>query len=179
MKNRVLKYVIISLILTLVVINVYMLVEKPKIAFVDLEKLYKEFTYKKELAVKLTSVQEKRKTILDSLEFELSILVNELKKTEGKDKDKLGLYETKRETYLNKAKEFKEDNEAITNEYDEKIWRQLNQYVQDFGKEYNYKFILGAKGDGTIMYASESEDITDKLIIYVNNKYNGINKIEK
>ncbi len=69
---------------------------------------------------------------------------------------------------------FHEDELAKkTSESLEQIWNQLNSYVQEYGQEHGYDYILGATGDGGIMYASEAKNLNEEVISYINDKYNG------
>jgi len=51
------------------------------------------------------------------------------------------------------------------------IWKRLNPYIAEYGKEKGYAYIYGANGTGNVLYADEGEDITDELIEYVNKRY--------
>lgn len=164
-------WVLLILVLVLSATILFLQFKKSKTAYIDLSKLYKEFTLKKELEAKLLVVQQQRTEILDSLELELKILAKQL--DDGGAKEKLSIYNVKKETYLLKAKEFEEDNETLITQYDEQIWKQLNQYVKDYGSSKNYEYIFGVTGDGVLMYANEGNDITDKVKEYVNAKYQG------
>lgn len=144
-----------------------------KIAWVNINKVYNEFTLKKELESKLTQTQNARKKVLDSLEFELKVLSREIKTEEGKDKNKIRLFELKRENYLNKKSEVEIDNDVLQKKYNEQILNQLNQYLKDYGKQENFRYILGTDGSGSIMYATESDEITEGAIKYINEKYKG------
>jgi outer membrane protein len=67
-----------------------------------------------------------------------------------------------------------EDNQVQTKKYDEEIITQLNQYVQDYGKEMGYAYIYGNNGEGSLMYADDARVITREMIEYVNNRYKGV-----
>lgn len=68
---------------------------------------------------------------------------------------------------------FAQEQQALSEQYTADIWQQINQTAAEFGKEKGYGFIFGATGDGNLMYAKESENITDELIVYLNEKYDG------
>jgi outer membrane protein len=128
---------------------------------------------KKELESKLMKVKNQRQAVLDSLEFELKVISKEIYAGKNTDKNKLTVFETKREQYLVKKQEFSEDNENLSAQFDEQIFRQMNQYVKDFGEKKSYSYIFGANGQGVLMYAKESEDITDEVLKYINERYKG------
>lgn len=63
----------------------------------------------------------------------------------------------------------------LTQQYNEKsdafqvsIWTELNKRIEEYGKKMGYTYILGANGDGSIMYGDEAEDITEELIKFIN-----------
>lgn len=144
-----------------------------KIVYVKTGELYDGFEMKKELEHAYITVQTGRKQQLDSMELEIKML-NKRLETDGPKKGLIEAFETKRAEYLQKKQQFEEDNALMQDQYTSKIRKQLNQYVADYGKENNCDYILGAEGSGALMYAKEKDDITGKVLIYINNKYKGI-----
>ncbi len=144
-----------------------------RIAYVKITKLYDEFVMKKELSGKYENIQKTRQNFLDSLELELRLIGKKIENTDKPDQGTIAEFESRKENYLMKKKQFEEDNTATVNQYTEQIMKQLNQYVEVYGKEQHYTYILGADGSGVIMHADESLDITDELVKYVNLKYKG------
>jgi len=61
----------------------------------------------------------------------------------------------------------------LSAQYDKEILAQLNQYVRDFGAKNNYEYIFGNDGNGSLMYAQESNDLTRQVTEYINQKYAG------
>jgi len=144
-----------------------------KIAWININKVYSEFTLKKELETKFNATQAARKKITDSLELELRILSKQIQQEGEKAKDKVSLFEAKRGFYLNKKNEFDSDNEQTKKNFNEQILKQITQYVKDYGKEKGYTMVFGAEGSGAIMYAKDAIEITEETIIYLNQKYAG------
>lgn len=147
--------------------------KKDEIVWVSIQEVYDGFDYKKELEAKVLQTQQARKSIIDSAEFELKVLTREIKNENGKNKQKISLYEIKREDYYQKKEAFESDNANMQQKYNEKILTQINQYLKEFGIENNYKYVLGATGAGTLMYAKDEENVTKEAIIYINEKYKG------
>jgi outer membrane protein len=171
MKN---KGIIISCIAIIMVLIIALFFKKgtaAKLGYIKNNELYESFTLKKELAEKLTTVENKRKAILDSLIIPLRMLSMELQK--NKDEKLMIQFRAQQESYLAKKKEFEEDNKRLMQEYSDQIWKQINQYIADYGKEKGYGFIYGATGDGAIMFAEDQYDLTSELSSYINEKYNG------
>jgi outer membrane protein len=144
-----------------------------KIAWININKVFNEFAYKKELEAKLTHTEEARKALIDSLEFELKMLSRAIQAEGGKDKSKISVFELKRENYLNKKKESEEDNAVLQKTYNDQILNQLNQYLKDYGKKENLRYILGSEGSGALMFATDQDEITDTVIVYINERYKG------
>ena len=150
--------------------------ENKKIAFVKNTDLYNEFGLKKELENKLTKVKNQRKAILDSLYIPLQLLSTQLESSKNKDQKLIMNFQLQKKNYLLKQQEFDEDNKRLADDYSQQIWKQINQYVADYGKENGYFLILGATGDGSLMYAKEEVDLTKELKEYINAKYSGENR---
>lgn len=146
--------------------------QKP--VWLDLNRLYNGFEMKRELEAKFTTVQQARKKITDSLEFELRVLSKQLQEEGTTAKDKISLFEAKREMFINTKNEFDAENEQTQKTYNEQILTQLNQYVRDLGKEKGYNIILAAEGSGAVMYGKEELEITDEAIVFLNQKYKGV-----
>jgi outer membrane protein len=147
----------------------------PKSAYVDLGKVYNEFALKQNLEAQLTDVTTLRQAQLDSLKLELTMLGrNYQNETDDNLKKTLETeYMAKRQEYVMKESSFAEETERLTSEYDEQIWKQINQYVRDYGSKHGYNYIYGAEGSGSLMYGSESEDITEEVVAYVNTSFKG------
>jgi outer membrane protein len=145
-----------------------------KYVWINLNKVYNEFEMKKEFEKRYEKTQLARKKITDSLEFDLKLLYKQIEQEGDKAKDKILLFEAKRDTYIKKKKEFEDDNEQTQQNFNNQILTQVNQYLKDYGKEKGYSVIFGAEGSGSIMYAKDAIEITDEAIVFLNLKYRGI-----
>lgn len=146
--------------------------KSPKIAHIDSSKVFSAFALTKELQNKLKNTQQSRKSILDSMEVNLNGLVAELEKNPNNQRLRKSA-EGFAYNYEKKKQEFGEDDNNQTQTYNEQIWAQLNQYIQDYADTKGYDYLLGANGTGAIMGASKSYDKTEEVIVYVNNKFKG------
>ena len=50
----------------------------------------------------------------------------------------------------------------------------MSQYILDYGKNNNYDLILGADGNGVLMYANDKMNISEEITKYINSRYKGI-----
>ena len=153
--------------------TLYSFISKPKVAFVHVQEVYNEFNYKLELENKFDKVQTARKRILDSLEIQINALAANIQNSEVNKEQNIQNYQYLATQYQSKQKMFTEDNNAVSQEYTEQIWNQLNKYIEEYGKEKGYAFIYGADGSGTVMYAEKGYNITEQLKEFVNERYQG------
>ncbi|MBT1699180.1 OmpH family outer membrane protein [Fulvivirgaceae bacterium PWU4] len=126
-----------------------------KTAFILNQQVFNAFEGKKELEKKLNDVKARHQHVLDSV----GALIGN-----SKDDPKLLLYQQY-------AQHFRIEQEQTTEQYTADIWKRINQHVADYGKENGYDFILGASGDGSLMYAEEGNNITEEVIVYLNERY--------
>lgn len=151
----------------------------PKTAYVELSGIYNDFEMKKEREIQLTKVQQARQAILDSLELQLSVMSRSLQGAYDERKvenEQVQAYQGLQQEYLRKKNAFEQENRATVARYEEEIWKQINQYIKDYGKQNDYSYILGADGSGAVMYANEGDNITDEIKRYINERYRGGSK---
>jgi len=161
----------VFVILVLASITSFITFSRLKVAYVNTYSIYNEFKLKKELEEKLNKTQLTRKVLLDSLRIKIQMASLDKSKAEGKE-----FYfrmEEMKQMYFKREKEYTEENTAQAQKYTDEVWEQLNQYIKEYGKEKGYDYIMGATGEGNLMYAKEQHDISKELIQYVNEKYAG------
>lgn len=137
------------------------------------QELYNNFELKKELEKKFKSTSISRQQVLDSLQLNLQVLARRVEETQGKNDTLVMLFQRKRGEFAQMQQTLSEDNDALGQQYDNEILSQLNQYVKDFGEENGYTYIFGNDGNGSLMYAKDAENITDKVTKYINERYQG------
>jgi outer membrane protein len=140
--------------------------QKNKTGYVVTQKLFAEYKATKELDAALTATRDKQKFILDSLALSIKII----EPFSAKDREKVNW---KKKAYSELYTRFEEENAKRYEEFNAGIWKQINQYITDYGKENKYMFIHGADGSGSLMYADSTFDITKDVIKYMNLKYAG------
>jgi len=152
-------------------VSIYFLVAQPKNAYVDIPKVYSEFSLKKELESKLENTQNARQGVLDSLKLKLQVLsyhVKDASNTAAKAE-----YERVAQEYYGQQQRFQEYNQTQSAQYNEQILKQLNQYIADYGKKMGYDMLWGANSDGSIMYSKDVYNVSDDVIAYINSRYQG------
>jgi outer membrane protein len=125
-------------------------------AYIYNQKVFDAFKGKKELEKKLSNLKTQHKGELDSLSQLISARNNDPKLIEY---------------YQQRARDFEMNQQQLSATYTADIWKRINQYTLTFGKEKGYDFIIGATGDGNLMYANEAYDVTEDLIKFINLKY--------
>lgn len=141
-----------------------------KIAYVNTTLLYDGFKLKKELEDKYSKVQLARQNLLDSIKYKIQYISIKGPGMTGEEKQ---LITDLQRSYLYKEKEFADENAATVQQYSDQIWKQINQFVDDYGKKNHYDLILGATGQGNIMFARQEDDLTKEILEYINRRYSG------
>lgn len=173
--SKILPFLLTAIISAVVSVFVIILVYKPaqnKTGYVQLGKVYDEFELSKTLNAQFKQITSTKKNYIDSLEFQVKAIYTKV----SNDKNNKTLhaeFEMAQRHYLYQKEQFEQSVGAMEEEYNDKIWKQLNEYVSQFGKENGYSYVFGADGSGTIMYGSEAHDVTVSVITYVNEKYQG------
>lgn len=128
------------------------------IAYVDIGRLVSEYAFKKELENNASKNLYAIKGVIDSL--------NVVKKVAGEhpvpDIDSQ-LYKAN----LAFDQYYKVSNQDIN----QKIWDRLNPLLEKYGEERGLDLIIGANGAGTVLYGHKKADVTDDVIMYINEKH--------
>lgn len=124
-------------------------------AYVMNSEVFAKFKGKQDLEGRLTTIRQKNKQTMDSLNLLMEDSINP------------HVIESLQQTQNN----LRLSEEQLSDKYTIDIWKRINQYMAEFGKEKGYKFIFGATGDGTIMYADDAVNVTEEAIEYMNKKY--------
>jgi outer membrane protein len=173
MNNNNIKVIVIagSLILALMIVQSFWLMryadKKTKTGYVLTQFVFEGFDGTKQLKFKLKNQENRQKRIIDSIALEYKLLASH-NDSEGKEKAvKI------KQLYSSLYKKFKEDNEEEAKTYSAEVWKQINQYINDYGKENNYSILYGADGNGNLMYADTSLNISASVLKYMNKRYAG------
>jgi Outer membrane protein len=154
-------------------ISGYTWMNQPKTAYVNLGEVFENFTGKKELAFRLDKLKNQQKSMLDSMELTIHSLQKVASDKKGGQAVLVKLQNTKQNyQYLNA--QFNEQYQTQDASYSEKVWKQINQYVTDYGKDNDYDFIYGTNGNGSLMYGSSANNITEEIINHINERYEGL-----
>lgn len=151
----------------------YTWMNQPKTAYVNLGEVFESFAGKKELAFRLDKLKNQQKSMLDSMELTIRSLQQAAESAKNGQAVLAKLQNTK-QTYQYLNAQFSEQYQIQDESYSEKVWTQINQYVTDYGKDNGYDFIYGANGNGSLMYGSSANNITEEIINHINQRYEGL-----
>jgi outer membrane protein len=153
------KLLIAVLVLTIIQLPIcYYLItgSQKKIAYADAIRLFNEYKFKTDLERSSQGTLGRLKNEVDSAAV--------LYKVNPDDA-------VVQQVMMSKQQQLRQGYDAINKEINQKVWERLNTKIHDFGKENDIEMLIGANGMGTVLYASESRDVTDALIKYVNESY--------
>lgn len=138
-----------------------------KIGYVLNTELFEGYNGTKDKRKILTKSEERLKFNLDSLAAEIQVL----QKAKDESSKKKGEWMSVR--YQQLSREYSEKFDEEQQQYTEELWKQINQYVGEYGKANDYDMIYGASGNGAIMYADSSFNVTKEVLEFINQKYEG------
>lgn len=148
-------YLLFFTFLLVVSLGAYVFFKKEnRTAFIYNQQVFDKFKGTQELKTKLDLRKKEYKASLDSL-------------TKIIEQGRLDL----KPLYESKAQEFNLQYQQLSDQYTADLWIRINEEVKKFGKENGYSFIFGASGNGSLMYARESEDVTNQVVDFVNKNY--------
>lgn len=148
----------------------------PRTAYVKVDEVYNSFPLKVELEKQLQTTQKEREKIMDSLKTDLKLLSMKIEAEKSKNVNDINLFYLKRDQLAEKEERFLQDTEAQMQNYKDQIWKQLNQYIKDFGTENGYDYIFGVDDSYQMLFYKERHNITSEMKKFVNGKYEGVRK---
>ena len=140
--------------------------QQQSVIHINPDEVFASFTLTKELDAKLKNLEQSRKTLLSNLEFRIRDFQQREVTTDS-------INSLVRE-YEFKQQQFTEDQQQETMKYNEQIWTQLSQYLQDYCEENGYTYLFSSGGNSQVLGADPSRDQTEAVIQYVNQKYEGV-----
>lgn len=149
------------------IISIYAFTKTKKIAYINTNELFNSFKMTREIDKEVKKVEEIKQHVLDSLADGLKRIQSGIVKV---DEQRFSFLT---QEFMIKRNQFADEISRMKQSNVEKIWKQINQYTADFGKQENYDIILGANGQGSLMYAEDNVNITKEVIEFINRKYEG------
>ena len=172
-----------SLIFTILsVAGVYVLLNKTKtsLAYVDINLLVEGYT---RTGIERAAFEKKAALLSSNQDSLIRNWQEELKQYE-KERSTMSQRELalKQELLSNKQQQINQYQQAVEQQIqaenqktNQLILQDINNYITKFGKQNPHHIILGALGNGNIMYAKEQIDLTQQILDGLNTQYHPVN----
>ncbi|TGV01066.1 OmpH family outer membrane protein [Flavivirga rizhaonensis] len=157
--------ILIVIIIIVILINYLQFNNQKDIVYIDNIKLFNGFNMTKDIKVVEEAKIRKKGKELDSLYAIFQTI---------KDKENNN-FKSLQQQIAYKSKAFQELQDNYSHNLSENIWNRLNNYIKEYAQTNNLKIILGTSGNGNVMFAQESIDLTDQILEFSNRKYEGNN----
>lgn len=116
------------------------------------------------------------KAYLDSIVYNLSIVENTLQSGAEINEKLYQNFLKDKNSYLKLKEEHSSSLDSYYSKEMKKITNKLNEYFIEYGSKHQYDYIIGASGQGVLLYADTSLNITNEFIEYANARYEGFEK---
>ncbi|OEK09138.1 hypothetical protein A8C32_10410 [Flavivirga aquatica] len=154
------------LILTIIVIALVSYLRfnnKEEIVYVNNVRLFNGFNMTKDIKTTEETKINKQAKELDLLYVKLKSLTEE----------EQSLNKNLQQQIAYKSKALQELQDNYTHNLSQNVWKRLNDYIKEYAKTRSFKIIVGTSGNGNVMFAEESIDITNEILEFSNKKYEG------
>ncbi len=154
---------------------------KEKLVYVDALKLVTNYKGMELAKKELEQKSENWNANLDTLRKELEVSLSNFEK----NKNLLSIRErqlteelikTKQEQYLNYQEVVKNTFQKTDQELSSKMLSKVNDYIKRYGEDHGFTIIFAATQYGNIAYANKEFDITDDLLIGLNEEFQIVSK---
>jgi outer membrane protein len=166
--KRAITFTFYALFTLVAALAVYQFATREQNAYFDYNEAYNNSELKKKLEKDLERVVSVRKSQLDSMQLELSFVSQKIQAGTEKDQAVLSKFEDDKSRYMTYQGQFEEENARLKQTYFDQIRKDINDKARLFAKEKGYTFLFAAMGDGALMYADESKDVTKDFLEYLN-----------
>ncbi len=148
----------------------------PRIAYIKSADLVYNYEGMKEAQQKQEKKTEELKSNLDTLQVNFQKAINQY----NSDYSKLSKQERlERENLLsvqqNQLKKYTLTIEEMIKKQDEQltsgVLNQVNSFVETYAKKKGYDLVLGTTTSGNVLFAKESMDITNEVLLELNNQF--------
>ena len=143
--------------------------------YVVLSEVFGEFTLKKELEKELTARQKSREMTVDSMKSVLTLRARTINSESNKAtrEQMIQEYQGINQQFSQRQEALVKQNQDEISELNHKIYLQMNEYINQYGKAHGYKYIFGTTNEGNLMFANEAENVTKEITVYINSAYEG------
>ncbi|UII80107.1 OmpH family outer membrane protein [Flagellimonas sp. CMM7] len=146
------------------------------VAVVDSQRVLEEYQgfleAKDSYEIKINDLSKnfnEKRMVFESKTKEYEILENSISNTE-KSKKQVDLAKMQQEL-MKLGTTIENQSTVEETKLLEAVYNKINDFIQRYGKEEGYTAILGANGQGNVMYVDERNDITQEVINALNKEY--------
>lgn len=147
-----------------------------KTAYIDTEKLMKEYQEFKDFEAKFKSMSDRMKNELDSdaKKFQRDVLeLQQQAQSKGMEwaQKRQAELERRQQTLAEKEQNYMkkfQDESAV--ERDSMVSR-MKDFIKDYGKEKGYDYIYGTGDAASVLYAKEEYNLTDEVLDLLHKQY--------
>ncbi len=147
---------------------------RQKVYFVRTEFLVENFKGTKDARELFERKFKDKTSSLDSMKIRYNLLLSDLQSGKTKPEKKVLVLVDSLRYQINSYSEY---YSKIVQDEDEKmtgnVIKQVNAYINEYGRENKMDIILGTTNTGNILYGDSIYDISTKLLDGLNNKYKG------
>ncbi|HBH06364.1 MAG TPA: hypothetical protein DDX92_07155 [Flavobacteriales bacterium] len=157
-----------TLVIASSVINLFHLIKEHQhqTGFVRMNQIWEDLEMRKELEIQL---EEKSRSIQSDLAYLEGQLNQKARKGESSKE-----YQQLQNAYLFKKSQFENEYDELAAKLNEQIDMQLRAYIKEFAQLNEFSYIHVLDPSSSLLYASDDQDITEEVTLYVNMKYQGL-----
>lgn len=147
-----------------------------KTAYVDTTKLIQEYKEMKDVQADFTTRSDSVRQELDSAarafqqevqEFQKEMKSMSESKRQERQKELMQKQQMLQQQQQMKGGQLRKESDAVI----DSIVKKVKDYVEIYGEENNYTYIFGSNESANIMYAKDGLDITDEILLKLNENY--------
>lgn len=178
MMNKVLLFGIGCISTVALALGVINFCQTPRIAYARSYDLIDKYDGMKEARMLFDAKKKAWQSNIDSLNQGLQNAIGkfnvESRSMNEAQKNQLREFLTGKERELvNYTKAVEEKAQQEDEKMMQAVLNQVNSYVEEYGQEKGYDVILGTSVSGSILFAGKNRDITDEVLVGLNERYRG------
>tara|TARA_B100000508_G_scaffold141096_1_gene146801 strand:- start:22144 stop:22668 length:525 start_codon:yes stop_codon:yes gene_type:complete len=147
--------------------------ERNNVVFVHNQKVIDNFQMTKDL---MRGLEEEKEILIKerkSIEEQLKKLSRDLSNQNIDSEEQSRRLQSAYNVSAQKIQEIDDNLFRLESQVQTQVTKRLDGYIKSFAEEKQIDFIMGANGSGSLLYGNPESDITEELITYANNKYEG------
>ena len=177
MKN--LKSITLALLVILVLSASFVLRDsKPSIAYVKSQQLIYSYDGTKDAQAKFSKQKNEWQANVQTLRSEFQQAVKafeegQAKMTKAERQQRRSALVSQEQQLMQYSKTIEDKIAQTDKDIMQGVLNQINSFTATYAIENGYDLILGTTESGTVLYGKEALDITDQLLVALNNEFNG------